>query len=37
MSDTGLEEVETYVFCSQSTISQYITTSPILDLFLEAE
>ena len=30
----GLQEVDTYVFCFQSTLVQYIVTSTIVDLYL---
>ena len=29
-----LQEVDTYVFCFQSTVVQYIVTSTIVDLYL---
>ena len=31
----GLEEIETYISRRQNTVSQYIGTRPIFDLFLE--
>ena len=37
MTSVGLEEVETYVFCHQNTVDQYIATRPILDLCLAKE
>ena len=37
MSETGLEEVDTYVIYLQNKIAQYIGTSIILELNLEAE
>ena len=35
MDEVGLQEVETYVSCRQNTVSQFIDTSPIMDLCLE--
>ena len=37
MSKAGLEEVDMYFLCHQNTISQYISTCPILELCMEAE
>ena len=37
MSSAGLKEVETYVLRHQNTITQYIKTRPILELYMEAE
>ena len=37
MAAEDLEEVDTYVLCRQNTISQYITTCPILELCLAAD
>ena len=32
-----IEEVETYVLCCHNTENQYITTQPILDIFMVTE
>ena len=32
-----MEEMETYVFCCQNTVSQYIDAQPILELCLVAK
>ena len=37
MAEAGLQEVETYVSRRQNTLAQYITTRPIMDLFLAAK
>ena len=37
MAEARLQEVETYVSCRQNTVSQYIETGPIMDLFLAAK
>ena len=37
MAQVGLEEVETYFILRENTVAQYITTRPILELYLAAE
>ena len=37
MAEAVLQEVETYVSCCQNTVAQYISTSPTMDLYLEAK
>ena len=37
MREVRLEGPETYIYIRQKTVAQYIATSPILELFLEAE
>ena len=37
MAETGLQEVDTYVSRHQNTVAQFITTSTIMYLCLEAE
>ena len=37
MKAVGLEEVNTYLFFRQNTVSQYIAIQPILELCLEEE
>ena len=37
MQEVGLEIIETYITNHQKTISQYIATSPILELCLAVE
>ena len=37
MDEVGLQEVETYVSCRLNTVSHFIDTSPIMDLYLAAE
>ena len=37
MAELGIEEVDTYILCLQNTIYHYITTHPILRLYMEAE
>ena len=37
MAEAGLQEVDTYVSHHQNTFSQYIATSPIMDLCLVVE
>ena len=37
MAEAGLQEVETYISRRQNTATQFIATSPIMDLFLAAE
>ena len=37
MKAVGMEEVETYVLRLQNTVTQYISTRPILELCLAAE
>ena len=37
MAEAGLQEVETYIYCHQNTMAQYITTRPIMDLCLAAK
>ena len=37
MWEVCLEEMETYISRCQNTVSQYISTRPILDLCLEAD
>ena len=37
MTNTGLQEVETYVSHHQNTVAQFIATRPIMDLCLVAE
>ena len=37
MTETGLQEVETYVSCRQNTVAQYIVTRPIIYLCLAAK
>ena len=32
MQEAGLETIKNYIACSQTTIYQYITTNPILEL-----
>ena len=34
MAEAGLREVETYVSCRQNTVAQYISTGPIIDLYM---
>ena len=35
--EAGMEEVETYVLRLQNTVSQYITTQSILEIYMVAE
>ena len=37
MVDTGLQNVENYVYCHYNTVEHFIATSPIMDLCLVAE
>ena len=37
MEEAGLEEVDTYVSRRHNTTTQFITTRPIMDLYLAAE
>ena len=37
MADEGLQELKTYVFCHQNTVTHFIVTSPVMDLFLQTE
>ena len=37
MQEVGLEYMETYISRRQNMVAQFIVTSPILDLCLEAE
>ena len=37
MAASGLEEVDTYVLCQHNTITQYVTTCPILEMCLVGE
>ena len=37
MAEAGLQEVETYVSRSYNTVTQFIVTSPIMDLCLAEE
>ena len=37
MAEAGLREVETHASCRQNTVSQYISTRPIMDLCLVAK
>ena len=37
MVELGLQEVETYIFRRQNTITQFIMTRPIMNLCLAAE
>ena len=37
MTDTVLQEVETYVSCRQNTVARFIATRPIMDLCLAEE
>ena len=37
MEESGLQEVETYIFCRQNTVAKYIVTMPLMDLCIEAK
>ena len=37
MRESGLKEVETYIYSLQNTVANFIATSTIVDLCLEAE
>ena len=37
VQEAGLEMIETYIITNQKTTSQYIATSPILELYLAVE
>ena len=37
MAEEGLQEVDTYVYLHQNTVSQFIVTRPIMDLCLTTE
>ena len=36
LTETGMQEVETYITCCKNTAAQFIATSPIMNLRLEA-
>ena len=33
MAEAGLQEVETYVSCHQNTVTQFVATRPIMDVW----
>ena len=37
MKESGMETIDTYIYCSQNTMDQYIVTGTILELCKEAE
>ena len=37
MAEAGLKEVDTYIAHLQNTVTQYITTRPIMDLCLSVD
>ena len=37
MEEAKLKEVETYVYCCQNTVVQYIMTRPVMYLFMAAK
>ena len=37
MTDVVSQDLETYISCHHNTVVEFITTSPIMDLCLEAE
>ena len=37
MQEAGLEEMETYIYRRHNTVAHFITTTHIIDLFLETE
>ena len=37
VAEAGLQEVDTYVSRCQNTVTQFIVTRPVMDLYLEAD